>query len=94
MHATWLRGVRDLLDWILGDRVTSPLGQQVAGLPTVHDLEHEDLQADDVASQGRLGGVIVDPDAYPPPQYAEAIQQSIRWLRGEATNGPAEPAGY
>ena len=30
MHATWLRGVRDLLDWVLGDRVTSPLGQGLA----------------------------------------------------------------
>jgi hypothetical protein len=94
MHAVWLRGVRDLLDWVLGDRVTSPLGHQVAGPPTVHDLEHEDLQADDVASPGRPGGVAVDPDAYPPPQYAEAVQESIRWLRGQATSSPIELAGY
>jgi hypothetical protein len=94
MHAAWLRGVRDLLDWVLGDRVASPLGQQVVGLPAVHDLEHEDLQAEDIASQGRPSGVTVDPDAYPPPQYAEAIQESIRWLRGEATSSPVELAGY
>jgi hypothetical protein len=94
MHAAWLRGVRDLLDWVLGDRVTSPLGQQVAGPHTVHDLEHEDQQADELASQGRPGGIIVDPDAYPPPQYAEAIQASIRWLRGEATSNPVELTGY
>ena len=25
MHAAWLRGVRDLLDWVLGDRPTAPL---------------------------------------------------------------------
>jgi hypothetical protein len=94
MHAAWLRGVRDLLDWVLGDRVTSPLGQQVAGLPTVHDLEYEDLQADAVTSQGRPGGVMVDLDTYPPPQYGEAIQASIRWLRGESTSEPIELAGY
>jgi hypothetical protein len=94
MHAAWLHGVRDLLDWVLGDLVTSPLGQQAVGLPTAHDLEYEDLQADDVASQGRPGGVIVDPAAYPPPQYAEAIQASIRWLRGEATISPVELAEY
>jgi hypothetical protein len=94
MHAAWLRGVRDLLDWILGDRATSPLGQQMAGLPTVHDLEYEGLQADDVASQGRPGGVAVDPDTYPPPQYGEAIQASIRWLRGEATSSPLDLAAY
>jgi hypothetical protein len=94
MHTAWLRGVRDLLDWVLGDCVASPLGQQVVGLPSVHDLEHEDLQADEVASQGRPGGLTVDPDAHPPPQYGEAIQESIRWLRGEATSDPVELAGY
>jgi hypothetical protein len=94
MHTAWLRGVRDLLDWVLGDRPTSPLGQQVAGLPTVHDLGYEDLQAGDVASQGRPGGAMVDPDTYSPPQYGEAIQASIRWLRGEATSSPINLAGY
>jgi len=94
MHATWQHGVRDLLDWVLGDRLTSPLGHQVACLPTVHDLEHEDLQADDVASQGRPGGVMIDPDTYPPPQYGEAIQASILWLRGEVTSSPIDAAGY
>jgi hypothetical protein len=92
MHAAWLRGVRDLLDWVLGDRATSPLGQQVTGLPTVRDLEHEDLQADEVASQGRPDGIMVDPETYPPPQYGEAVQATTRWLRGEATVSPVGPA--
>jgi hypothetical protein len=43
MNAAWLHGVRDLLDWVLGERAASPLGQRVARLPTVHDLEYEDL---------------------------------------------------
>jgi hypothetical protein len=94
MHAAWLHGVRDLLGWVLGDRPTSPFGQQVAGLPTIHDLEYEDLQADEVASQGRRGGVVVDPNAYPPPQYGEAIQASIRWLRGEVTSSPVGLTPY
>jgi hypothetical protein len=94
MHAAWLRGVCDLLDWILGDRASSPFGQRVTGLPTIQDLEHEDLQAYDIASQGRLGGVMVNPNAYPPPQYGEAIRASIRWLHGEATNSPAILAVY
>ena len=56
MNAAWLRGVRDLLDWVLGERAASPLGQQVASLPAVHDLDYEDLNADDVVLQGRPGG--------------------------------------
>jgi hypothetical protein len=92
MHAAWLRGVRDLLDWILGDRATSPFGQQLAGLPTAHDPEYEDLQADDVAWQGRPGGGAIDPDAYLPPQYGEAIQATIGWLHGDALISPVGQA--
>ena len=66
MNAAWLRGVRDLLDWVLGARVRSPLGQHVANLPTAHDLDYEDLTADDVVLQGRPGGVAVNPDDLPP----------------------------
>ena len=28
MNAAWLRGVRDLLDWVLGERAASPLCRQ------------------------------------------------------------------
>jgi hypothetical protein len=55
MNAAWLRGVRDLLDWVLGERMNSPLGQRVAGMPATHDLDREDLEADDVVSQGAPG---------------------------------------
>jgi hypothetical protein len=66
MNAAWLRGVRDLLDGVLGDRPAPPLGQRVAGLPTARDLDQEDLDADDIVSQGRPGGTMVQPEAYPP----------------------------
>jgi hypothetical protein len=94
MNAAWLRGVRDLLDWVLADLATSPPGQQVPGLPTASDLDQEDLEANDVVSQGRLGGTVVEPQAYPPPQYGEAIQATTRWLRGEAVVSPVDQAAY
>ena len=93
MNAAWLRGVRDLLDWVLGARILSPLGQRVANLPTALDLDYEDLTANEVILQGRPGGVAVNPGTYPPPQYAEAIQAAIRWLRGETTVSPADQNG-
>src|SRR6266568_1038686 len=90
MNAAWLRGVRDLLDWVLGGRVLSPLGQRVANLPTALDLDYEDLTADDVVLQGRPGGVAMNPGTYPPPQYGEAIQAAIHWLRGETPVSPVD----
>jgi len=93
MNAAWLRGVRDLLDWVLGDRSVSPLGQRVAGPPTARDLDQEDLDADDVVNQGRPGGTVVDPAAYPPPQYGEAIHATIHWLCGDATISPVDQTG-
>ncbi len=93
MNAAWLRGVRDLLDWILGERAVSPLGQRAADLPIALDLDHEDLTADEVILQGRPGGTLVDPETYPPPQYGEGIQAAIHWLRGEATVSPVDQNG-
>lgn len=93
MNAAWLRGVRDLLDWVLGERVNSPSGERIVGLPTADDLDREDLQADDVVAQGRPGGIAVDPEAYPPPQYGEAIQATIGWLRGETIVRPVDQHG-
>jgi hypothetical protein len=85
MNAAWLRGVRDILTWVLGEIPTSPLCQSSVGLPTAHDLTFEESAADDVVLQGRPGGHPVDPTAYPPPQYGEGIQHTISWLRGETT---------
>jgi hypothetical protein len=89
MNAAWLRGVRDLLDWVLGDRAASPLRGRMAGLPNTYDLTYEDGTASDVVLQGRPSGLPVAPDTLPPPQYGEGIQAAIRWLRGETTTPPA-----
>jgi hypothetical protein len=93
MNAAWLRGVRDLLGWVLGDRAASPLGSRAVGLPCVCDLTSEEQAADDVARQGRPPGPPVDPATYPPPQYGEGVQAAIRWLRGEITTPPADRHG-
>ncbi len=95
MNAAWQRGVRDLLDWVLGDRPTAPLSGQAVSLPTAHDLTHEEATADDIVRQGRPGGLTTDPATYPPLQYGEAIHATASWLRGDTTepvddhgNGP------
>jgi hypothetical protein len=93
MNAAWLRGVRDLLDWVLGERAASPLRGRLVGLPDTYDLTYEDGAADDVILQGRPSGLPVDPATYPPPQYGEGIQASIRWLRGETITPPVDQDG-
>jgi hypothetical protein len=92
MDAAWLRGARDVLDWVLGERPTAPLCLR-SGPPSRYELNYEDAAADVVVLQGRPGGGRVDPDAYPPPQYGEGVQAAIRWLRGESTSPPADQAG-
>jgi hypothetical protein len=93
MNAAWLRGVRDLLVWVVGERDASPLCDRKAGMPTTYDLTYEEAAADPVILQGRPGGIPVDPIAYPPPQYGEGIQATVSWLRGEATTAPVGPNG-
>jgi hypothetical protein len=90
MNAAWQRGVRDLLDWVLGSRPVSPLCHRVvAGLPAVYDLSYKEAAANDIAAQGRPAGPPIDPVVYPPPQYGEAIIATISWLRGESTCLPS-----
>ena len=94
MNAAWLRGVRDILRWVLGETPTSPLCQRAVALPTTYDLTYGESAADDVVLQGRPCGHPVDPAAYPPPQYGEGIQAAISWLRGETTTAPVNLNGY
>ena len=94
MNAAWLRGVRDILTWVLGETPTSPLCQRTIGLPTTYDLTYEESAAADVVLQGRPGGHPVDPTAYPPPQYGEGIRATISWLRGETTKPPTDHNGH
>ena len=93
MHAAWLRGVRDLLDWVLGESAAGPLCGRPVDLPSTSDLHYEADAANVVVMQGRPGGVPVDPGQYPPPQYGEGIQAAIRWLRGETGAAPVDPGG-
>jgi hypothetical protein len=93
MDGAWCQGVRDLLDWVLGERAGSPLFGRAIGLPSRYDLTYEDAAADDVILQGRPAGLAVDPDAYPPPQYGEGLKEAIRWLRGETTTPPVNHQG-
>src|ERR1700735_1048967 len=37
MDATWCHGVRDLLDWVLGERTASPRSGRTVRVPNVHD---------------------------------------------------------
>lgn len=93
MYAARLRGVRDLLGWVLGDGPAAPLCQRTGGRPSTYELTFEDAAANEVVMQGRPGGRPVDPGRYPPPQYGEGVQAAIRWLRGEATIPPAALGG-
>jgi hypothetical protein len=78
MNATWLCAVRDLLDWVLGDRPTAPLSGRTVHPPTAYDLTHEENIADDIIQQGQPGGLPPDLATYPPPQYGEAIHATAR----------------
>jgi hypothetical protein len=93
MNAAWHRGVHDLLSWVLGDRAHGPLCGRVVGLPTIYDLTYEETAAEDIIAQARPVGIPADPRRYPPPQYGEAIQATISWLRGESTAPPADSDG-
>jgi len=94
MNAAWLRGVRDLLDWVVSDRPAAPLSAQTTRLPTLYDLSYEEAAAEDVVQQGRPGGEPVDPARQPPPQYGEAVHAAILWLRGETTTPPIDHHGH
>jgi len=93
MKAAWLRGIRDQLDWVLGDRPDSPLCRRTVGLPTVYDLTYEESAASEIAIGGSRGRVAADPAHCFRPQYGEAIVAAILWLRGEGTVPPVDQAG-
>jgi hypothetical protein len=94
MNAAWLRGVRDILTWVLGECPASPLCERAVGLPTTYDLTYEEAAADNIVMQGRPGGLLADPATYPPPQNGEGIQATISWLRGETTAPPVDNDGH
>jgi hypothetical protein len=60
-------------------------------LPSAYDLTHEEAAAEEVAVSGGPVGSPVDPAAYPPPQYGEAVLATIAWLRGQTMEPPIRP---
>ena len=92
MNAAWLRGVRDLLNRVLGDEYVSPLRNRFMVRPPLDNLSIEEEASEEIARQGRPGGEPIDLEDHP-PQYGEAIQTTIRWLRGEVTVPPVDRQG-
>jgi hypothetical protein len=91
--AAWLRGVHDLLDWILGERPATPLCHRTVQLPTVDDLTFEENAADELVAQSHSDSPLADSASKTALQYAEAVQATIHWLRGEATTPPVDHEG-
>jgi hypothetical protein len=77
--------MRDLLGWVLRERESSPVGHRAVGPPTSDDLTYEEEAARDLLGMGRTGDPAVDLEIGIRAQYAEGVQASIRWLRGETT---------
>lgn len=89
----WLRGVRDLLEWVLRTAVSSPLCHRAVRLPSAYDLTYEVDAA--VALLGRLRAAAppIRPGNPERLAYAEAIRAAISWLRGETTEPPVDAQG-
>ena len=92
MNAAWLNGVRDLIDWVLGDRDVSPLSGRTLTKPLLQELDLEDEAAEEIAHQGRTRGTPVEVSVSL-RQYGEGAQAAIHWLRGETTAIPIRPYG-
>ena len=92
MNAAWLQGVRDLLIWVPGEHHVSPRRNQFVAWPPLDYLASGEEAAEEIARQGRPGCGPADPGNHP-PQYGEAIQATIRWLRGEVTVPPVDRQG-
>lgn len=87
MNAAWLRGIRDLFDWVLGDRDVSPLRGRTLAEPPLQELDLEDEAAEEISRQDRIRGN----RSISPPKYNEGVQAAIHWLRGETTAIPIQP---
>jgi hypothetical protein len=86
----WLRGVRDLLEWVLGERETGPGQGTPASRPTIEDLYADLGNRSEVMLQGSR--IPVRP-GWPPPQSAEAWDATLDWLDGESDEPPAAEHG-
>jgi len=87
----WLSGVRDLLEWVLGERTDGPLsGHEPGHRATLDDLDEDLADIDDAMDQGKY----TPPDpGWPPPQAVEAMNHTLAWLQGEYPIPPVCPEG-
>jgi hypothetical protein len=88
----WLRGVRDLLEWVLGERACGPVtGYRAAGdRPTMMELYGDTPNIDELMLQGARRRV--EP-GWIPPQSAEAMEATLDWLDGTTDEEPARVSG-
>ena len=87
----WLRGVRDILAWYLGEVTTGPMrGLERAhpDLPEIYGDVHSKMSF--VMAQGMRRPV--EP-GWPPPQSAEAWEHTLLWLQGRQYAPACEHGG-
>ncbi len=73
----WLRGVRDLLEWVAGDVTCGPLRGTPAARPTPWDVYADTSGIDEIMRQGSRCPVR---PGWPPPQSGEAMNATVHWL--------------
>jgi len=81
----WLRGVRDLLEWVLGETVLGPVRGTPAVKPTPYDVYRDLGDIDEIMWQGSRCPVR---PGWPPPQSGEAMDATVRWLDGRTGKPP------
>ena len=81
----WLRGVRDLLEWVLGERACGPLRGTPAARPTPYDVYADLSDIDEIMWQGSRCPVR---PGWPPPQSGEAMDATVHWLDGDTDVPP------
>jgi len=81
----WLRGVRDLLEWVLGDTCIGPLRGTPAARPTPYEVYRDLGDIDEIMRQGSRCPVR---PGWPPPQSGEAMDATVLWLNGRTKVPP------
>lgn len=85
MDNAWLRGVRDLLEWVAGEVAYGPLRGTPAARPTPCEVYADTADIDEIMRQGSRCPVR---PGWPPPQSGEAMDATVHWLEGETDVPP------